>query len=146
MAVTGHFYDNFFTSLGAKQINLASDTFKAILLGTGYTPNQGTHRYQSDLGANEITGTGYTAGGQTISPVTPAVNTGTHVFNLTGSNPSWPSSSLSARYMAIVDTTPGSAATNPLVCFIDFGGTETTVNGTFSVTWDATGIGYVTVN
>lgn len=69
MAVTASLYGGFLKSLANKQINLNSDTFKVMLLGNSYTPSD-AHQYQSDLGANEITGTGYTAGGATLSSVT----------------------------------------------------------------------------
>lgn len=71
MAVTASLYGGFLKSLAAKQVNLNSDTFKVMLLSNSYTPSD-THQYQSDLGGTEITGTGYTAGGATLSSVTAA--------------------------------------------------------------------------
>src|SRR3978361_1747158 len=67
-----HPYNQFFTSLGAKQINVGADVFKLVLLTNAYTPNKGTHRYQSDL-TNELpAGNGYTTGGNTISSMVTA--------------------------------------------------------------------------
>ena len=44
-----------------KTINLSANNFYAMLLGSGYTPSP-SHSFRSDL-TNEVTGTGYTAGG-----------------------------------------------------------------------------------
>lgn len=51
-------------------ISLLSDKLNMALLGSGYTPNLATDNHWSDISANEITGTGYTAGGQTLTSVT----------------------------------------------------------------------------
>lgn len=44
-----------------RTINLASDTLKVMLVGTGYTPNK-DHEFVSDVVANEVAGTGYAGG------------------------------------------------------------------------------------
>jgi hypothetical protein len=49
----------------APNIDWLSDTIKVMLLTSTYTPNLDTHKFKSDL-TNEITGTGYTAGGATL--------------------------------------------------------------------------------
>jgi len=48
-------------------IDLSSDTIKVMLLTSSYTPNIDTDIFIDDVSANEITGTGYTAGGATIA-------------------------------------------------------------------------------
>jgi len=58
-------------------------------------------------------------------------------LTFTGGN-SWASSTITARYAVILDTTPGSTSTNPLIAVIDFGADVSTTNGTFTVTPDAT--------
>jgi hypothetical protein len=54
-------------------------------------------------------------------------------------DPSWTSSTITARYAVMVDTTPGTAATNPLLGYCDFGSDVSTNNGTFAITIDADG-------
>lgn len=51
-------------------ISLLSDKLNMALLGNGYTPNLATDAHWSDVSANEITGTGYTAGGEQLTAVT----------------------------------------------------------------------------
>ncbi|MBV9869135.1 MAG: hypothetical protein JO214_00690 [Frankiaceae bacterium] len=236
-----HPFNAAFTSAFSKQISVPVDTFKLQLHTSAYTPNKGTHRFQSDL-TNELpAGNGYTVGGNVISgmavnmintnavqtipaqaapfsitvsiggvalttasiaagasnttvqnaiaalghvgvgnvtvtgagPYTvtfggtlgaqaitlmvmatgtgPVANTtpGVGTFYITGGNVSWPNSTFiapnAARYGVIVDTTPGSAATNPILGIVDFVTDQSPTNGTLSVTWDPTGIVVVTV-
>jgi hypothetical protein len=57
----------------------------------------------------------------------------------------WAASTITARYAVVADTTPGTAATNPLICYVDFGADVTSSGGNFTITWDADGIFTVTV-
>lgn len=50
-------------------VDFISDTLKAALLASTYTPNLDTHEVFSDL-TNEVTGTGYSAGGTTLASKT----------------------------------------------------------------------------
>lgn len=143
MTMTGRFYGGFFLSLANKQVNFVTpDGFKVMLLGSGYTPSD-SHRYQTDLGANEITGTGYTSGGAALSSVTFTSTGGTVEFN--AATLSWLTSTITgAWYAVIVDSTPGTAATNPLVGYVSFGQAESDTGGTFQIIWNAGGIFAIT--
>lgn len=52
---------------------------------------------------------------------------------------SWSASTITARYAVVYDTTPGSAATNPLILLVDFEENKASDNGTFSVSVPADG-------
>lgn len=141
MTMTAALYGGFMESLANKQINLYSDTFNVMLLGSGYTPSD-AHRYQSDIAAQEITGTGYTAGGQALSGVQTSYSSNTLTF--TASNISWDESTISAQYAVIVDVTPGAAASNPLIGYVNFGQLVSDTDGTFEIDWNAAGIFQIT--
>lgn len=143
MAVSAKVYNAAITSLANKEIDWGSDTIKVMLLGSGYTPNQATHQYQSSL-TNEVSGTGYTAGGATLASKTESFVGQVKQFK--AANVTWVASTITARYAAIVDTTPGTAATNPLIAYVDFGADVVSSGGDFTITWDATGIFTVTVS
>ncbi len=64
---------------------------------------------------------------------------GIGLVKLDFNDPSWASSTITARYAIIVDTTPGSSATNPVIGYCDFGSDVSTNNGTFLITIDADG-------
>jgi hypothetical protein len=139
--VTAHFFDNYWTSLHNKEINLTADTIKLMLCTSTYTPNRGTHRYKSDVN-NEVSGAGYTATGNTVGSM--GSNIASNVYSITGANASWPASTFTARYAVLYDSTPATDATRPLIGYVDFGADQSPSNGTLSVTWNASGIGQVT--
>ena len=144
MAVTAKFFGKFFVSLCNKEIDLDSDSLKLLLVNSSYTPNQDTHQYKSDV-SNEVTGTGYTAGGATVSSVTVSYNSGTNTLSFDAADVTWATASITARYGILYDASPGSDATRPLIGYIDFGGDVTSTGADFTVVWDAAGIGSVTV-
>lgn len=110
---------------------LKSDTYKCALVGAGYTANLGTHTRWSDVQANEITGTGYTAGGNTVVP-TFTNDTTNHRLVITFPQTTWPASTLSAP-QAVCYKSTGTASTSPLLLHNDFAATVTTTNGTFTL-------------
>lgn len=69
MAVSGSFYRNVFAKAFNKEIDFDSDTLKVMLTTSSYTPNLDTDIYKSSV-TNEVTGTGYTAGGATLASAT----------------------------------------------------------------------------
>lgn len=142
---TSHVFTKFADALGQKTVDMDSDTFKVMLL-SAYTPAQDTHKFVSDvLGAGtEASGTGYTTGGQTLSSL--SWTQSAHVYTWTFANPSWTTTggSLAAAYAIFFDSTPGSNATNPVACYWDFGGTQTSANGTFTLTMNGSGLLTVT--
>jgi hypothetical protein len=137
MAVSAKVYTLFQKSLANKEVDLDSDTLKVMLCTSTYTPNQDTHQYKSSI-TNEVTGTGYTATGATLGSVT-VTNSG-HVVTLDAADTSWTTSTITARYAVVYDSTPASDATRPLICYVDFGADVVSSGGTFQITWDAAGI------
>lgn len=123
-----------------KEIDLDTDTIKVALLSSAYTPNQDTHDYFDDVASNEITGTGYTAGGATLGNKSVTYNASTNEFVFDADDAIWAASTLTARYAVIYDATPGTAATRPLIGYVDFVSDQSSTNGNFTITWDATGV------
>jgi len=140
---TGKLYTNAIAKAFNKEIDLDSDTIKVALCTSSYTPSQGTHDYFSDV-TNEVSGTGYTSGGATLSSKTASVSGTTFTFD--AGDVEWTGSTITARYAVIYDATPGTAATNPLIAYIDFGADVSTSDGTLTITWDAEGIFSATVS
>jgi hypothetical protein len=118
MAVTTKWYTRGLAAAFNKEVDWNSDTIKMALCTSTYTPNQNTHDYFNDI-TNEVTGTGYTAGGQTMTSC--IVTPGTNVVTFDAADVVWTTSTLTARYAIVYDSTPGTSATNPLLCYIDFG-------------------------
>lgn len=144
MAVTAFLYGAFIDKLAQKEIDLDSDTFKVMLCTSTYTPNQDTHDYKNDI-TNEVTGTGYTATGATLASVTWGYTSGTNTWKFDAADTSWASSTITARYAVIYDSTPATDATRPLVGYIDFGADFVSTGGSFDIVWAAAGIFTATV-
>lgn len=200
MAVTGNVYANALDQALQGKINWTSDTIKLALVTSSYSPNLGSDKYWSTPQAYETSGTGYTAGGVTLSSITHTV-TAANSWSTTRANStaytygqlvipasangylyrcvvagtsgssapsyttvvgttftdsgvtwmcagesvsvyssaaaSWSSSTISAAYGVIYDSTPGTAGTDPLIALINFGGTVSSTSATFTVTPDS---------
>jgi len=137
MAVTAYLYSKGKELIHEAAMNLSSDTIKVALCTSSYTPAQTTHDYFDDI-TNEVAGTGYTAGGATLASVTSTVSGVVYTFD--AADVTWSSSTITARYAIIYDSTPGSAATNPLIGYVDFGEDKVSSSGNFVITWNASGI------
>lgn len=139
MAVSARQYGNLVLKAFRKEVHLETDTIKVALLTSAYVPDQDAHDYFNDL-TNEVSGTGYTAGGLTLTGKTVTYNAATNLFTFDGNDLSWPGSTLTARYAVVYDAQTGVASTMPLIGLVDFGENISSVNGPFTVTWDPTGI------
>jgi len=111
------------------QFNLASDTIKMALYNGNADLNPSTTVYTS---TNEITGTGYTAGGQTMTGVTISYDATNSVAYVNFANVVWNPAAFTARCALIYDST----ASNASIAVIDFGSDKTCTN-TFTVTMPA---------
>ena len=138
-------YGQFIQQAFNKEIDFDSDTIKVALLTNAYTPDQDAHNYFDDVVAFEVTGTGYTSGGITLTNKTNTYTSATNVIVLDADDVTWSSSTITARYAVIYDATPATNATRPLVGYVDFGSDQSSSNGNFTITWDSTGIVRVTV-
>jgi hypothetical protein len=144
MAVTAFLYGSVAAKLANKEIDWDSDTIKVALCTSTYSPAQDTHDYFNDI-TNEVSGTGYTAGGATLTTKTVGYTAGTNVTKFDADDVSWTSSTITARYAIIYVDTAGASSTDPLIGYVDFGADVSSSSGTFSITWDAAGIFTVTV-
>lgn len=147
MAVTSKFYPLFFKSAFNKELDLDSDTIKLMLLKTGYAFST-AHQYLSSVVSYEVSGSGYTAGGATCALTAPTFSSG--VLSFDGADVSWGTVTLTGGnipyFGVLYDSTPSTDATRPLIGIVDFGGGDYAPNGgPLQVTWNASGIGAVTV-
>lgn len=101
-----------------------SDTYKIALFTSSATLGASTTAYAT---TNEVSGTGYTAGGKTLTVVAPTTS-GTTAF-IDFSNVTWTSASITARGALIYKSGGG----NPAVAVLDFGADKTSTNGDFEI-------------
>jgi hypothetical protein len=128
-------YDGFKADLmeGRVDIGAAGDTIKTALMDGVHAFTAGDDTW-ADVSANEISGTGYVAGGETLSgqAVTEATTT-----KWDATDEAWgPGASFTANHAVMYDTTNADS----LICSFDFGGAKTVSNGTFTIQWHINGI------
>ena len=105
--------------------NLATDTLYIALYTAFSTIGPNTTVYTTD---NEITGTGYTAGGIQLTGVTISTSTDGVVY-VDFANAVWPNSQLTARGALIYNVTQSNAS----VAVLDFGSDKTMTNFTITM-------------
>ena len=108
--------------------NFASDTFKLAL----YTSSPYTTASTVYDATNETTGTEYSAGGNTLAGN--AVSNVANYATVDFTDSVW-GSPTPATFSAAFGAIYNSSATNKLIVVLDFGGTKSCSNGTFTVTF-----------
>jgi hypothetical protein len=124
-----------YSATAARRVDWVTDTIKCTLHTATYTPNQDTHVFFSDATNELTTGGGYTAGGVTLGTKSTSYDATTNETRLIAANAVWTSATFTVRYALIWKDT-GSAATSPLLGYIDLGA-QTITSGTFTVAFDA---------
>jgi len=104
-------------------------TFKIALYTSSATLGATTTAYTT---SNEVVGTGYTAGGTTLTNIDPT-SSGTTAF-IDFVDATWTSATITAAGALIYNTTTdGGTSTTNAVAVISFGGDKTSTNGDFVV-------------
>jgi hypothetical protein len=113
------------------QIDFDSDSFAVMLVEDSYAPDKDADEFRSDV-TGEASGTGYDAGGADVVVDAELDNTTDRVDVTLGGNV-WDATSVTARGAVYYQKT-GNAATDRLVCYIDFGTDVTSTNASFTLT------------
>lgn len=108
--------------------NPGGNTFKIALYTSSATLGASTTAYAV---TNEVSGTNYTAGGNTLTAVTPT--TGGTVAFTDFADTTWTSSTITANGALIYNNTN----TNRAVAVLAFGGDKTSTNGDFTIVFPA---------
>jgi hypothetical protein len=144
-------YSSFKSELMKKTLDLINDTWKVALINdtwkvallTSAHSFVATHDFWSDVSANQITGSGYTAGGVALASKTVTTDDTDAEGVWDAADPSWASATITARY-AIVYKDTGVAGTSQLALCIDFGADKTSTAAQFLITLDAEGLFNIT--
>jgi len=131
MAITQAMCTSFKVALLNGEMDFSSDTsqtFKIALYTSSATLDASTTAYSA---TNEVSGTGYTAGGNTLTIAANPTSSGTTAF-LDFSDTTWSSATITARGALIYKADGG---TNPAVAVLDFGADKTSTDGDFIITF-----------
>ena len=124
-------YNSCLDDLSNNNIDFGADTFKILLVTSSYTPDKDTHDKLDDV-TNEVTGTGYTAGGAT-SACTVTKDVANDKVTISFAAVNWATSTITAAGAVIYKSRGGAASADELVAYIDFGGDVSSAGGTFSI-------------
>lgn len=126
------------TSLPAS--GLESETAVKVLMVTdSETPDFSADNFRDDVTANEVSGTGYSAGGVVLTTTELTVSSG--ILTYDAGDSSWAASTIANAMAAVGYFARGGADTaDELVFLSDFVAAASSSGGTFTIQWHATGI------
>ena len=130
MAITQAMCTSFKQALLDGEMDFSSNTaqsYKIALYTSSASLDAATTAYTT---SNEVTGTGYTAGGNTLSISTNPTTGGTTAF-LSFNTTTWTTATITARGALIYQA----GGSTPAVAVLDFGGNKTSTAGDFQITF-----------
>ena len=130
MAITQAMCTSFKSEILQECHQLATDTIKIALYTSSASLGATTTAYSS---SNEISGTGYTATGVTLTSA--AVSTTGTTAHFDADDPTWTSASFTANGALIYN----SSNSNKAIAVLAFGGDFTVAGGTFKIVFPAAG-------
>lgn len=158
MTVACHVFPSLLWQLGAKAVSLTSDTLKVGLIASGtynfgaasgtapfhvtnFLAGDGTNGALTEVSTS---GTAYSRQTLTSVAVTPSTDSFTNgtTYTLSCASPTWAASTISAKYAFFYDETfgGGTDANNLIMCYWDFGGTNSSSSGSFTLTISGSGL------
>lgn len=140
MAVTAKWYGNAPKNAFLGKINYTGHDIYVMLLTDLYTPDQDTHEFVDDVSANEVEGTGYTAGGKLLTGKTLTYDAPTNTLKFDANDPTWTESTIEAHYAVIYDGYEALEADQPILGYVNFGENRNSNNGEFKIQWHANGV------
>jgi hypothetical protein len=135
MSFSGNFMCKSFNKellYGVHDFDLANgDTFKIALYDNNASFTAATTAYTT---SDEVSGTGYSAGGGALTNVDPTSSGTTALTDF--QDETFSTATITARGALIYNTTPNTTSlsvTNPTVVVLDFGGDKTSTAGDFTI-------------
>ena len=128
MAITSAICKSFKKEILEGVHDLRVDEIKVALYDSSATLNADTTEYSA---TNEVSGTGYTAGGLALTVVAPAINGSKAIVDF--SDASWAASSITASGALIYNA----SQLNKAIAVISFGGSRASSAGIFRITFPA---------
>jgi len=128
MAITQTLTDTFLQDCldGGHNLGNGGDTLKIALYTSSATLGATTSAYTT---SNEVSGTGYTAGGATLSSQAVAYDATNQVAFFDAADPAFTTATITARGALIYNNTKSNAS----IAVLDFGSDFTSTAGTFTI-------------
>jgi hypothetical protein len=117
-------------------VDLDTDSLKVLLVSADQDANANTHQDRADV-TQEVTGTGYTAGGVALASVTVTASSGTVTFD--AADTTFSTVTIASILGSVVYKDSGSAATDLLIVYHDHG-SQAVTGADYVVQWNASGL------
>ncbi len=112
-------------------IDFDTDTFWVLLTTGLYVPDRDAHSRRSNV-TNEVSGAGYTAGGQAVT-VTVNQDNANDRLDVTLGGATWATATITARQAVYYKRRGGAASADELVCVVDFGADISSTGAAFTL-------------
>ena len=132
-------YNSFKRDIMNGSLDLDTDDIKVMLVTSTYTVDQDAHTKRSDI-TNEVSGTGYSAGGSSLASKTVAVDNTDNEGVFDAADLTWSSSTITARAAVLYKARGGASSADELLCYFDFGADKSSSAGNFTLQWNSEGI------
>jgi len=120
----------FLKEMLTKEHDLENDTLQCALMGSGFSADEASHSEWSDVSGSEIAGgSGYTAGGQTLTNVAVSINSTDGRVEVDADNPSWTASGGAIPTVGGAVIYNSSHASNTIFCELVFSADYDTPDG-----------------
>ena len=124
-------YNSFWDDVIRGLIDVDGVTVKVMLVTSSYTEDKDAHTKRSDV-TNEVSGTGYTAGGA-VSSVTVTKDTTNDRVDIVLGQVSWPASTITARKAVYYVSRGGAASADELIAVSVFDSDVVSSGGPFTL-------------
>jgi len=118
-------------------IDLQADNIGVMLATASYTPDADAHNFRDDV-TNEVSGTGYTAGGADLASKTVTQDNTNNRAVFDAADLTWTTATITnARYAILFRRVGGAASADPLIVALDLGANYSSVASDFVLQWSA---------
>lgn len=121
----------------ARRFDWVNDTIKVTLHTSTYVPDQDAHNFADDLTNEVANGNGYTTGGVSLGSKALTYDGASNTVRMDAADAAWTFTASKTARIAVIWKDTGTAATSPLIGYVDFV-TDQTTSGNFTIQWDAT--------
>lgn len=113
-------------------IDYDSDSFKVMLVTSGYTPDVDAHDYRNDVTNEVANGNGYATGGAATTVTVTQDNANNRVA-IAFASVTWPNSTITARGAVIYKNRGGTSSADELIAYVDFGADKASSGADFII-------------
>lgn len=126
-------YNSCLDDVARGNIDFASDTFKCMLVTSGYVPNKDADLKRSAV-TNEVGNSGSYSAGGALASVTVTKDIANDRIDISLGAVNFAAATITAAGAVYYKSRGGLATADELVAYIDFGGNIASTNGTWSLT------------